>query len=376
MTNIGETTIVSIPSLIQSQRRGEYSTRRYHLPPCHQYQISEHYYPPYLRNSRNSVDPIRHPNQPFSSPSSVSSSSSSRSYEIENEEQEADGVRRQEEQYSLQSISFESENVANISVESAVSAESAVSVDGDFDVRIDIIQLSSSKSPDTNSVASAMNTNMVASAPPLSDYESECEPETIELKTEKQEEVCICVICYEPFESVEIVQGRKYSVEELEDIEGKEKVSDFCQTCKYNVHHRCIDDYRLNKFTDSLKNINSRESRGQAIPRSLSMTCLMCSKEVEKIHISRDGDIKIVKSQRNDQRGQQEPRQPEPRQQEQQEPQQQQQQQQQIQEIWENRMQRRRQRRARLYFLKDKACIICFCLLVVVSMLVLIFRMI
>jgi hypothetical protein len=217
-----------------------------------------------------------------------------------------------------------------------------------------------------------MNTNIVASAPPLSDYESECEPDTIEFKTEKQEEACICVICYEPFESVEFVQGRKYSVEELEDIEGKEKVSDFCQTCKYNVHHRCIDDYRLSKLTDSLKNNNSRDSRGQAIsqiiPGSLIMKCLMCSKEVEKIHISRDGDINIVKSQCNGQRGRQEPRQ-----QQQQEPRQQQQQ---IQEILENRMQRRRQRRAIIYYFKDKACIVCFCLLVLVSLVVLIFRMI
>jgi len=371
MSEIGETHIVSIPSLVQNQSRRDCFTRRYQLP--------EQYYPQYLRN------PIRHPNQPFSSPSSVSSSSSSRSYESENEEQEAAGVRRQEEQYSLRSISFESENITNVSVESAVSAESAVSVDGDFDVRIDIIRLSSSKSPDTNSasvppieravvnITPAMNTNMVASAPPLSDYESECEPDTIELKTEKQEEACICVICYEPFEPVEFVQGRKYSVEELEDIEGKEKVSDFCQTCKYNVHHRCIDDYRLSKLTDSFKNNNSRDSRGQAImqilPGSLSMKCLMCSKEVEKIHISRDGDIKIVKSQCNGQCGRQEPRQQEPRQQEPR-------QQQQIQEILENRMQRRRQRRAIIYCFKDKACIVCFCLLVLVSLIVLIFRMI
>ena len=81
---MSEAVVVDIPSLI----------RRYQLP--------EHYYPSYLR----------HPNQPFSSPSSVSSSSSSIS-------------------------SFDQECDANDAVNESLSA---ISVDGEVDTRVDIIQ--------------------------------------------------------------------------------------------------------------------------------------------------------------------------------------------------------------------------------------------
>ena len=62
------------------------------------------------------------------------------------------------------------------------------------------------------------------------------------------------MICYETFEqSAQLIRGRNYSMEELEEIEGKEKITDFCQTCKYNVHHKCIDEYRLSKITDIIR---------------------------------------------------------------------------------------------------------------------------
>ena len=96
-----------------------------------------------------------------------------------------------------------------------------------------------------------MSVCVCASAPPLSDDDIEHEnshnqqqPQTQQQQQQK-EEVCVCVICYETFEQPDqLIRGRNYSMEELEEIEGKEKITDFCQTCKYNVHHTCIDEYR------------------------------------------------------------------------------------------------------------------------------------
>jgi hypothetical protein len=316
---------VDIPSLI----------RRYNLP--------EHYYPSYLR----------HPNQPFSSPSSVSSSSSSIS-------------------------SFDQECDANDAV------NESVSVDGEVDTRIDIIQQQQHQEQqqpvmvviEKRHVLDPSCMRACASAPPLSD--DEIEHENQQQEQQQKEEVCVCVICYETFEqpAAELIRGRHYSMEELEEIEGKEKITDFCRTCKYNVHHKCIDEYRLSKMTDIIRSGYQRgRIQSPNIAGIFGMKCLMCAKEVEKIHVSSDGDINIVKTQAgaSDQnRGQQE--------QEEQEQQQQQQQrieevmQNRIQEAMQNRMQRRLRRRHRLEFCRKKLCSICVMFLVTVLLLVLVFR--
>lgn len=321
--------------------------RRYNLP--------EHYYPSYLR----------HPNQPFSSPSSVSSSSSSIS-------------------------SFDQECDANDAVNDSLSA---ISVDGEVDTRIEIIQHQQQQpiivGIEKKQVLDPSCMRACASAPPLSDDEIENEnirdkqreQQQQQEKQEQQqkEEVCVCVICYETFEqpAAELIRGRHYSMEELEEIEGKEKITDFCQTCKYNVHHKCIDEYRLSKMTDIIRSGYQRgRIQSPNIAGIFGMKCLMCAKEVEKIHVSSDGDINIVKTQAdaNDQnRGQQE--------QEEQEQQQQQQQQRieevmqnRIQEAMQNRMQRRLRRRHRLEFCRKKLCSICLMFLVTVLLLVFVFR--
>jgi hypothetical protein len=85
---MSQAVVVDIPSLI----------RRYQLP--------EHYYPSQLR----------HPNQPFSSPSSVSSSSSVSSFDQEYDASDAN-------------------DAVNESLESG-----SISVEGEVDTRIDIIQ--------------------------------------------------------------------------------------------------------------------------------------------------------------------------------------------------------------------------------------------
>jgi hypothetical protein len=211
-----------------------------------------------------------------------------------------------------------------------------------------------------------------ASAPPLSDDDIENieqQQQQQQQQQKEEEEVCVCVICYEIFEEpVELIHGRNYTSEELEDIEGKSKVTDFCQTCKYNVHHRCIDEYRLTKMTDILR---SGYQRGYIQPPDVAgtfaMKCLMCAKEVEKIHITMNGDVNIVKTQPGANAQNQEHRQHQ---------QQQPQQQQQMEEIMRNRMQRRLRRRQRFQFCKNKFCSICFMFLVAVTLLVLVFRMI
>jgi hypothetical protein len=314
---------IDIPSLIRSESQkhtpSHCLTKRYQLP--------EHYYPSYLR----------HPNQPFSSPSSVSSSSSASSLDQEERDRE--------------------ESIFNES-------SSAISVDGEFDVGIDMII----PSPEKDLIAE-VGVGVCASAPPLSDDEIENieQQQQQQQQQQQEEEACVCVICYEIFEEpVELIRGRNYTSEELEDIEGKLKVTDFCQTCKYNVHHRCIDEYRLTKMTDIIR---SGYQRGYIHPPDVAgtfaMKCLMCAKEVEKIHIALNGDVNIVKTQ--------------PGANAQNHEHQQQQQieevmQNRIEEVMQNRMQRRLRRRQRFQFLKNKLCSICFMFLVAVALLVLIFR--
>ena len=374
---------IDIPSLIRREsqygsqhQRSNYFINRYHLP--------EHYYPSYLR----------HPNQPFSSqsPSSTSSSpysspssSSLSSYDQEDHE-EHESIRQQQTDLHLQSISLDDEGAESIVNESS----SPISVDGEFDVRIDIIQptlkmtsISSARAPTTAAFSSSPFvplTHLVAgvatsgaTAPPISDDEIERETyqQQPQQQPQQQEEPCVCVICYEAFEEpveLELNRGRNYTMEELEEIEGKEKISDFCQTCKYNVHHRCIDEYRLSKMTDIIRNGYQRGYiQSPNIAGTFEMKCLMCAKKVEKIHISIDGEINIVKTQpgANDQNQNQ-----------QQEAQQQEVQQQHIEEIMRNRMQRRLRRRHRLEFFRKKLCSICMMFLVTVTLLVFIFRVI
>ena len=108
--------IIDISSLIrlQSQRERQHEQRQQNTL-TKRYQLPEHYYPSYLR----------HPNQPFSSPSSVSSSQSS------------SPLSSPSSSSSLSSYDQE-ESIVNES-------SSAISVDGEFDVRIDMIQPSPEK---------------------------------------------------------------------------------------------------------------------------------------------------------------------------------------------------------------------------------------
>ena len=331
---------IDIPSLIrrESQKHQPFHclTKRYQLP--------EHYYPSYMR----------HPNQPFSSPSSVSSSPSSSSLSSYDQEE------------------YQEENIINES-------SSAISVDGEFDVRIDMIRQSPEQNIQSHSASLPRSPNLIAgicehaSAPPFSDddfeeherennYQQQQQQQQQQEKEEEEEESCVCVICYETFEEpVELIRGRNYTSEELEEIEGSGKITNFCQTCKYNLHHRCLDEYRLTKMTDILRNGYQRGYvQSPDIAGTFGMKCLLCSKEVEKIHISMDGEVNIVKTQ--------------PGANEQNQQQQQQQQEQQIEEIMRNRMQRRLRRRQRLQFCKNKICTICFMFLVAVTLLVFVFR--
>jgi hypothetical protein len=335
---------VDIPSLI----------RRYQLPP-------EHYYPSYLR----------HPNQPFSSPSSVSSSCSSPlSPPLSPLSSSSSSVS-----------SFDQECDANDTVNES---SGAISVDGEVDTRIDIIQHQQLQQQPIIVVVekkqaldpSCMSVCVCASAPPLSDDDIEHEnshnqqqPQTQQQQQQK-EEVCVCVICYETFEQPDqLIRGQNYSMEELEEIEGKQKITDFCQTCKYNVHHKCIDEYRLSKITDIIRSGYQRgRIQSPNIAGIFGMKCLMCAKEVEKIHISSDGDISVVKTQAGASE--------QNRRQQQQQHQIEEVMQNRIQEAMQNRMQRRVRRRQRVEFCRKKLCSICIMFLVTILLLVFIFRVI
>ena len=336
---------IDIPSLI----------RRYQLPP-------EHYY----------LSHLRHPNQPFSSPSSISSSSSASS-----------PTSPPTSSLTSSSVSsFDQECDANDAVNES---SGAISVDGEVDTRIDIIQQQQQQQPIIVVVEkiqaldpSCMSVCVCASAPPLSDDDIEHEnshnqqqPQTQQQQQQK-EEVCLCVICYETFEqSAQLIRGRNYSMEELEEIEGKEKITDFCQTCKYNVHHKCIDEYRLSKITDIIRSGYQRgRIQSPNIAGIFGMKCLMCAKEVEKIHISNDGDISVVKTQAAADASEQN------RRQQQQQYQIEEVMQNRIEEVMQNRMQRRVRRRQRVEFCRKKLCSICIMFLVTILLLVFIFRVI
>lgn len=348
--------VYTISPKSQQLRPDCFTRRRCHLP---EPQLS-----PHLHYS------LRHPNQPFtSSPSSVSLSCSSSS--------------------SLSSMDSESDN----EIAPTNPNDSSISIEGEMDLRVDIIPLQTLQPltpqqqpvsrPSSSSSPPHVVINIIslsgASAPPLSDYddddddhEKKCEmqeqdpkqfkykEQMQEVQQEKKEADDVCIICYEEFEPPPtiLVNGanRTPDPEELEEIEAKEKISNFCRTCKYDVHHKCIDEYRLSKVTDAMKNnLVLRHPNSMMPVGTFEIKCLICSRQVENIHISRSGDIDIVKTQGNsDLRPEQQI---------------------QIQEILHNRMQRRRRRRERMYCLKDKLCIVCFCLLVLITLLVLLFRM-
>lgn len=341
--------VCTISPKSQQLRPDCFTKRRYQLP---EPQLS-----PYLHYS------LRHPNQPFtSSPCSASSSPLSSSS-------------------SLSSMDSESDN----EIITSNPNNSSISIDGEVDLRVDIIPQQSlqplpSQQQPVSKPSSSSQPHVVinilslsgASAPPLSDddhHDNKCEmqeqdpkqfkykEQMQEVQQEKKEADDVCIICYEEFEPPQtiLVNGANRTPEELEEIEAKEKIRNFCQTCRYDVHHKCIDDYRLSKVTDAMKNNTLLRHPNSMMPvGTFGIKCLICSRQVENIHISRNGDIDIVKTQGNSDLGPQ--------------------QQMQIQEILHNRMQRRRRRRDRMYCLKDKLCMICFCLLILVTILVLLFR--
>ena len=357
---MSEAVVVDIPSLIRRESLRE-------RPDCliQRYQLPEYYYPSYLRH--------QHPNEPLSSTLSDSSSISS---SLNSYDEEEDENVSQENALHLQSISTDDEdeergNNVNDSL-------STVSVEGEFDTRIDIIRsspkkkvkISTSTSPKLVAISIGAGVGagvvVVASAPPLSDdennNENNCHQQQQKEPQQQQEEPCVCVICYETFEEpIELILGRNYTSEELEDIEGKEKITNFCQTCKYNVHHRCFDEYRLNKMGEIIRNSYQRgRVHSPNITGTFGMRCLMCSKEVEKIHISENGEVRIEKMQQPSYAANTEQRQ--------------QQEQQQNEELMRNRMQRRLRRRQQLEFCRKKICSICFMFLVAITLLVLVFR--
>jgi hypothetical protein len=169
--------------------------------------------------------------------------------------------------------------------------DSALSVDGEFDVRIDIISMSMRPLAASTSSSSPV---MCASAPPLYDYESDdgaqqkkstttTTPHKADVSKQKTQETYkeTCIICYEDI--ADVVVGE----------EGQINIADFCRTCKYTVHLDCIDEYRVNKLNDAVA-----ERNGESIASSsVGIKCLMCSLEVERIYVRRNGDIDIIKNQ-------------------------------------------------------------------------------
>jgi len=165
--------------------------------------------------------------------------------------------------------------------------DSALSVDGEFDVHVDIIGISR---PLAESIP------IFATAPPLSDNESDdaqqkksttttTTPHKAEAsKQETYKETCI--ICYEDIADVITDNADNTNESEI-------NVHDFCRTCKYTVHLDCIDEYRVNKLNDAVA-----ERDGASIASSsVGIKCLICAREVERIYVKRNGDIDIVKNQ-------------------------------------------------------------------------------
>lgn len=353
------------------------ATRRYQLPD------------PYFSHSNSHG--LRHPNQAFtSSPLSVYSSSSSLSSSLS----------------SMNSDTENSENNSDNENRNVNTNDSALSIEGEVDLRVEVIsqpqQLQQPQQPQPQPQISLLQLKPLplfqkhpssrpkvstpppaarhvivnimsssASAPPLSDDDNELNHDYRNQEEQKQqEETCVCIICYEDFEAEQPVatdqsgQIQTYTTEELEDIEANKKISNFCRTCKYDVHHRCIDEYRISKITDTINDSRSprqRQQRIQVIPiGTFGIKCLLCSRQVEKIHVSRNGNIDIIRTQ-GDSDSNHEHIHPNEQQQEQ------------IQNL-QDIIQRRRIRRARMYCLKDKMCTICFCLLLLITVSVLLFR--
>jgi len=329
---------------------------------------------------------LRQPNQPFSS-SPLSSPSSS----------------------PLSSSPLSSSPLSSPSPETSV-----MSIDGEFDERVDVLH---SPPPPSSQIVThdavysitVINVDLLqASAPPLSDSDDEImQQEEAEVQAEVRAEVQAevqaevrgevqaevqaevpaekieeddnrCIICYEDFNGLMPLsmshrnenQDQEHYNEEFEvECYTRKEINDFCQTCRYSVHHKCIDEYRASKINDAMNNIlDGRHDDGSArINCIFSIKCLTCAREVEKIRISRNGDIHITKTQRQaleneyDQRRRQRERH---------------QYEIQVQEILQNRMQRRRVRGQRCYYCKNKLCTMCFGILLVCTVSLILFGLI
>ena len=332
-------TVIDIPSSLSSSpslSRDRFAGRKYQLP----------------KQSYPDLHYLRQPNQPFSS-SPLSSS-------------------------SLSPVSLHSPET------------STMSIDGEFDERIDVIH---SPAPVTSAaVTSAAVTSVTiinielarASAPPLSDSDDEIEPD------KQEEDENRCIICYENFREPDpSCECRNDKHDEDEEFEEecyiKREIPDFCQTCKYSVHHKCIDEYRATKINDAVNNdARRRYDNGSInINGTFSIKCLTCAREVEKIHISRNGDIQITGTQRQSgqsgqsgQGGREQSSESEYDQRRHQRERHQYERQAQAQEILQNRMQRRRMRGQRCEYCKNKMCTICFGILIITTISLILFGLI
>ena len=174
--------------------------------------------------------------------------------------------------------------------------ESALSIDGEFDVRVDIIGIR----PLTASTSSPL---VFATAPPLSDYESD-DAQQKKLETTKTTTITTTTTTASPPHKVDASKQETYKetciicYEDIADNtdntnESEIIVTDFCRTCKYTVHLDCIDEYRVNKLNDAVA-----ERNGESIASSsVGIKCLVCALEAERIYVRRNGDINIVKNQ-------------------------------------------------------------------------------
>ena len=276
---------------------------------------------------------------------------------------------------------------------------SVMSIDGEFDERVDVLHSpppSSSQIVTHDAVYSitVINVDLLqASAPPLSDSDDEImHEEEAEVRGEVQAEVQAevpaekieeddnrCIICYEDFNGLMPLsmsgrnedQDQEHYDEEFEaECYTRKEINDFCQTCRYSVHHKCIDEYRASKINDAMNNniLEGRHVDGSArINCIFSIKCLTCAREVEKIRISRNGDIHITKTQRQSSESEYEQRRRQ-RERHQYEIQ--------VQEILQNRMQRRRVRGQRCYYCKNKLCTMCFGILLVCTISLILFGLI
>ena len=334
-------TVVDIPSSLSSPpplSRDRFAGRKYQLP----------------RQSYPDLHYLRQPNQPFSS-SPLSSP-------------------------SLSPVSLYSPET------------STMSIDGEFDERVDVIHSTAPATVTSATITSATVTSATiinidlarASAPPLSDSDDEIEPD------KQEEDENRCIICYENFREPDpSCECRSEKHDEDEEFEEecyiKREIPDFCQTCKYSVHHKCIDEYRATKINDAVNNdARRRYDNGSInINGTFSIKCLTCAREVEKIHISRNGDIQITGTQRqlgqggqSGQGGREQSSESEYDQRRRERERHQYERQAQVQEILQNRMQRRRMRGQRCEYCKNKMCTICFGILIITTISLILFGLI